>query len=55
MKGSNIAREIDQDYKSRTNEYTRTHCKKCANKNTQLCHIVIRRDGRADCVYYEEK
>lgn len=34
-------------------EYKRTECEKCNNKNSNLCHITINIEGKPQCVYRE--
>lgn len=57
---SNIAEEIDEEYKLRKsfsdklNKYIKEHCYRCKNKQSNLCHVVIGFNGRANCINYEE-
>ncbi len=58
IKGSNIAKQIDMDFRKqmryKENQYIKTHCYKCKNKNSNLCNISININGNLRCVEFVE-
>ena len=63
MKGSNLAKEIEEDMRREKKlhdyytrqRFIRKYCPTCKNIKTALCHITIDIEGKAKCVEYERK
>lgn len=58
IKGSNIAKQIDMEFKKqmryKENQYIKTHCYKCKNKNSSVCCIRLTIDNKVNCIEFEE-
>lgn len=53
--GSRIANSIDMEYRKKEMFFRNQVCKKCKNRNTNLCEIRQTIDHQYRCVYYEKE
>jgi hypothetical protein len=56
MRGSYLAKVIDEELKRekrRQEMIFKRKCKRCKNKETDLCHVTQDIEGKLKCVNYE--